>query len=448
MKTLEEMRQAYADAAKRMREAADALEAAPDSEFEARQKDFDEARQAADAAHDMLRRAEAIAEARTKHPAPQAPPAGAERRDTADVKVTREEPTYRADGEHSFFRDVWQSRKGDHEAAERVRRNDAEAIDHYRREGRLHEYRDVTTGSGEGAGVIPPVYLTDLYVGIRREARPAADIFPKMPLPEQGMSITIPRMTAGASVDVQYPEGNPVSETDVDTDTISVPVVTIAGLQDFTLQLMERSNPAFDALIMAELTALHAQRVDLQVLAGSGSNSQHTGIRNVGSINTVTYTDATPTAAEATPKLYDAIQKIASGYYGRATHILMSPRRAAWFASQLSSSFPLFQQGGYAQAIGSQDKGAVLSLAGLPVIEDGNIGTAYGSSTDEDEIYVVAADASPLMEGGLRVDVHDQPLGDQLKVRVRVFSYSAFASTRYPKSITKVSGTGLKTPSF
>ncbi len=177
------------------------------------------------------------------------------------------------------------------------------------------------------------------------------------------------------------------------------------------------------------------------------SEPQHTGIRAVANINTVTFTDGAPTAAKLTPKLYDAIQQVRTGRKMRATHILMHPRRAAWLASQLSSTFPLFAQGGYVNQVGAQNLGAVFTIAGLPVVEDGNIGAGYGASTNEDEVYVVHAPSSLLMES--RCATTSRPAARRpLKVRVRVFAYSAFASKRYPTSITKISGTGLVTPTF
>lgn len=258
----------------------------------------------------------------------------------------------------------------------------------------------------------------------------------------------MPRITSGASVNVQNPEGQALSETDIDTDQLTVNIRTIGGLQDMTLQLWERSDPGIDQIIMAELMGLYDQRLDLQVLAGTGADGQIPGLTTVSSTNGVTYTDNDPTVAEFLPKVIDAIQQIWTNYFSPATHIIMHPRRAAWLASGLSTSHPLMQVGGFTNAVGSQSGGMGQNLFGLPIVADANILTTYGAGTNQDEVYVVAAGASPIAEGAVRFDVHDQPLGNELKVRARIYNYVAFASERYPKSISVISGTGLVTPTF
>lgn len=442
------LREAEARANQAVQDAIAAVDALADDasaeDIEAAQRSFDEAVEAAKAAKAQRERAEAIAEAREAYKPIEEPPAAEKR----DVRVGTEEAPYRPDSERSFFADIRASRRGDADAAERLRRNQAHVIDCYRREGRANELRDVTTGSGEGAGLLPPNYLPSMLVDIRRERRPAADIFPSMPLPPTGMTITIPRITSGASVAVQATEGSALSETDIDSDQLTVNIRTIGGLQDMTLQLWERSDPGMDQVIFSELTALYDQRVDLQVLSGSGSSGQIPGITTVSNTNGVTYTDSDPTVAEFLPKVYDAIQQIAAGYFAPPTHIIMHPRRAAWLAAGLSTSHPLLQQGGFANGVGAQNTGMALSLAGLPVISDANVVTTDGDGTNQDEVYIVAAPASPIAESPVRFDVHDQPLGDALKVRVRVFGYVAFASERYPESIGVISGTGLTAPTF
>ncbi len=53
-----------------------------------------------------------------------------------------------------------------------------------------------------------------------------------------------------------------------------------------------------------------------------------------------------------------------------------------------------------------------------------------------------------LWEGPLQAKVYPDVGSGTLTVRLQLFAYSAFASGRQPKSICKISGTGLVTPSF
>ncbi len=352
--------------------------------------------------------------------------------------LTVNEPlTYRADNNDkvSFFGDVYFARRGDPTAQERLER-------HHK------EMRDVSTAD-PGAGVfLPPVYLGEMWAELPREGRPFADVVPKMPLPDAGISITVPRITTGTATAIQASEAAAVQETDIDGTLLTVGVNTIAGQNDVSLRALERTMPGMDFLIFQDLRADYDEQLDTQLLAGTGANQQHLGIRAVSGINTVTYTDATPTAAELVPKIYDGIQKIATARFRRADTIVLHPRRAAWLASNLSSTFPLFQLGVLTQAAGSQQAGFVDNFAGLRTVIDGNISLEFGASTDEDEIYVVRAADLFLMEGPLRVRVFDDVLSGTLQVRLQVVAYSAFISGRQPGAITKISGTGLKGATF
>jgi HK97 family phage major capsid protein len=432
--TLNELREQLRTATEAMHRAATAVEEAEEgADLEALQTEADEAIAEVERVRGLVESRERIERARTAHPMPDQP---AER---SEVRVTSDEPVYRRDGRHSFFQDLFRSGRGDSGAAERIARHRLQVGD--------VEQRDISTGSGSGAGVVPPVYLAELLVDKPREGRQIAGIFPTLPLPDMGMTISVPRITANATVAAQSSENSAVSETDETSDQLDIPVRTYAGMQDFSVQAMERSDPAFDMLIATELAAAYDDALDTALITGSGSSGEHTGIHSVSSVNTVTYTDSDPSPAELLPKVYGAISQVRTNRKRPPTHIVMHPRRAAWLASGLSSTFPLVQQGALVQAAGQQNGGFVFMFAGLPVVVDANIGTTYGTGTNEDEIYVVHAPSSPLMEGPLRVDAYPQPLADKLAVRTVAFAYSAFASTRYPKSIAIISGTGLAAPS-
>ncbi len=349
------------------------------------------------------------------------------------IAVTKDEPVYRPDAKVSFFRDLVMARN-DRDAADRLHRHQQQAA----------ESRDV---SSSGNGYVPPVYHSQYEAGFARPGRPFADALAKAALPAVGTSFTLPKLSGGATVAAQT-DGGGVSETDPTTTTVTTYVRTIAGQVDMSQQAMDRTDPSFDAVVFRDLLNAYDAELDRQTLVGSSSSNEHVGIANVSSINTVTYTSSTPTAAEALPKLYDAIQKVASTRYMYPTAIIMHPRRAAFFAAGLSTSSPLFQQGGLMQAVGEQNGGVVGTIAGLPVIIDANLPVTGGAGTNQDDIYVVHLPDLVLMEGALQTRVLEQPLSDTLEVRVQLFGYSAFASGRYEKGICKISGTGLVTPSF
>lgn len=372
-------------------------------------------------------------------------PGAGEARASSDARVTREELIYRED-QHGFLADVVRAYRGVPTALERLHRHNLQMRDHgFNIAGR--EERDVTTSDPGAAGFVPPIYMSQAWAELPRAARPVADKVRKMPLPQYGTSISIPKVQSGVTVASQNGENTAISETDADSQTITVPVRTLAGMNDMSLQAFERTAPGWDMIVADDLRAAYDEELERQVLNGTGAAGQYLGIRAVSSVNTVAYTDATPTAAELHPKLYDAIQKIATNRKKQATHFIGHPRRSAWIASNLSTSFPLLQQGGLMQAVGQQDGGFTKAVAGLEWIDDPMVGTLLGAGT-EDEIYAVYMPDFILMEDTPRFEVFRDVLSGTGEARLRLWSYSAFASARQPASISIISGTGLIAPTF
>lgn len=440
-KQVDEARQLLADAIERLEDQDAKIQSlvddTPDEDREFQRALFEKFTEDVEQRRETVNRLIAITRARETIPSVEEVEEGEGSEARRQLLRVKEPLTYRADNNDkvSFFGDMYFARKGDGAAQERVSRHQMET-------------RDVSTAD-PGAGVfIPPAYLGEMWAEMPREGRPFADVLPKMPLPDAGISITVPRITTATTTAIQAAEANAVSETDIDGTLLTVGVNTIAGQNDVSLRALERTMPGMDFLIFQDLRADYDEQLDTQLLSGTGANQQHLGIRAVSAINTVVYTDASPTAAELVPKIYDGIQKIASARFRRADTIVIHPVRSAWLASNLSSTFPLFQLGVLNQAAGSQNAGFVDNFAGLRVVIDGNISRENGASTDEDEIYVVRAADLFLMEGPLRVRVFDDVLSGTLQVRLQVVAYSAFISGRQPGSITKISGTGLKGPTF
>lgn len=436
---IEQLRAAYNDAVTKMRSAAQAVENAPeDADLDALQRDLDDSIEASERAKESLESAEERQRAldNLQPVAVETDPEGRTGSAGGGLRVLNDEAIYRPDVERSFFGDLYRSQlRNDSEATERIERHNAQA-------------RDVTTGAGAD-GVLPPVYLTEHFADLPREGRPVADLFGGHPLPDKGMTITIPRMATGATVAAQATEGGNVSETDADTDSIDVPVRTIAGLQDMTRQAIDRSDPAFDRLVMMDLVAAHDEEIDRQVIAEDASSGTHDGLLNVTGLVAVTYTDASPTAEELLPKAHDALQQMWAAIFRNATHVIMHPRRAAWLAAATTANAPLFPQPQFVDGQrGGQNGGFISSFAGLPVVIDANVPTNLGTGTDEDRVIFVNAGQSPLFEGPLNMAVETGPGSQGLKVRVVAYSYSAFASNRRPKSIAVISGTGLVAPTF
>jgi HK97 family phage major capsid protein len=369
---------------------------------------------------------------------------------TPVVQVGAEPRTYNQDAERrglSFLRDL-ATRSVDPAAQDRLVRHMAEV----RTDLAGAEYRDLTTG-GFSAGLVVPQYLTDMLAPLRRAGRPFADICNNHPLPASGMTLNIPRITTGTATAIQATEGATVQETDIDDTLLTVNVRTVAGQQDLSRQVLERGE-GIDQIVLADLVRAYNTTLDDQLLNADGTSGTHLGIRSTGSIVAVTYTDASPTAAEAWPKLYDLIQQVQSGVFAGISHFVMHPRRWAWFASQVGTNFPFVQQIATApQVAGSVDTyeygGVVGRIAGVPIVIDGNMLTNLGAGTEDVILGVTASELHLWEEPSAPLMIRaEEPGAPSLQVKFVVYGYSAFTAGRYPGAHGTISGTGLAAPTF
>ncbi|MGW5852092.1 phage major capsid protein [Streptomyces sp. NPDC055254] len=366
------------------------------------------------------------------------------------MRVTSEERTYTRENDphgKQFLMDV--SRQfllSDVEAQGRLARH-------------MHEERveraafmQRATNTGAFTGLVVPQYLTDLYAPATAALRPFADICNRHALPESGMSVNISRITTASSAALQASENAAVSETDMDDTLLTIPVQTAAGQQTVSRQAIDRGQGIEDVTMQDLFNRVHT------VLDNTLINQATTGLTNVAQANA--YTDASPSGAEAYPKILSAAAGVEAAMLamGRPTHAVMHSRRWYWLSSQMSSTWPMINwtgipaqsigQGNSSSSYGSGVRGVL--PCGLEVIVDNNIGTGLGAGTNEDEIYVVPAmechlwedEEAPLM---IRAE---QTKAASLGVLLVAYKYFAYTFGRYPNAMQKIGGTGLVTPTF
>jgi HK97 family phage major capsid protein len=391
------------------------------------------------------------------------------------ARITSEERTYTREkdrrGEASFFADAFRAtQRGDAQARQRLERHDQEL----RVEGEALETRAVNTGSF--GGLIVPQYLVNLAARVIRNGRPFANSVTRLPLPEQGMTLTIPRGTTGAAVGSQATENSALTNTDEVWANLSVPVATIGGQQDVSRQSLERGTPGIDEIIYLDLAGAYHAEVDRQLLQGSGASGQMLGVLNTSGIAASTAFGAAVTAANFNTKVAGAIAAVAGAGVGLDPElIVMHPRRWGYLTSLSDTAGrPLVvpnagagmnvlaansAPGGYSGGDDPNDFRAVNvvgSMQGLPVITDANVPTNVGTNL-EDVVLIMDADALLLWEDGdgmPRQLRFEQTLGQNLTTKIVAYGYAAFTAGRYPQGVAKVGGVdgtagqGLVAPTF
>lgn len=369
------------------------------------------------------------------------------------VTVLTEQRTYAPAGqrppsaEGDYLRDLYASQiSNDPQAAARLARHAAE-VQHDRPEA----FRRAVDTGGVGA-FVPPQYLADQFAEFLRAGRPTANLCTSMALPEQGLTLEIPRVTTGTATGVQVAQGDTLANQDLDETTLSVPVRTIGGYVDVRRQALER-GALVESVIMADLAADYASKLDTQVLNGTGLNGQHLGILNTSGINAVTYTDGNPTVPELWPKLAAAVGAVISQRFSGPTAIVCHPNTWAWIQAALdTTNRPLVGGENVSNPVATQGQpnySGGRTLLGLPVVLDGNLPTNLGVGTDETRIVVADFRDVMLFEDGGPVQLRfDSPGSATLTSRLVAYGYSAFTAGRVPKAVSVIAGTGLITPTL
>jgi HK97 family phage major capsid protein len=359
------------------------------------------------------------------------------------VRVTSEPEIYtRNAGSPSYFRDMWLVQKrGDRDAMERLARNNVAQ----------GETRAISTTDGAGGELVPPKWLVDEYVKLARPGRVSADRVPTSELPAGTDSINVPKVATGTATAQQTSQNTGVQQTDLTTTSISSPVITIAGGQTLSLQLIEQSPLNVDDMVLSDLAAAYAVNLNTEVLSGSGAAGHITGIFTLSGTNAVTC--GTADAKTVYSSVAAGISQVHGNRFLPPDAIVMHPRRWNWLLAQSdTTNRPLVVAAPQAPMNTLASPGAIASegyvgtMLGLPVYVDALIPVNIGAGTNQDRIIVARFADLRLYEGNVKAEAFAQTYANQLSVFVRLYNYASFQPARFPKSISIIDGVGLVAP--
>jgi HK97 family phage major capsid protein len=344
--------------------------------------------------------------------------------------------------------------------------------------GHVYSYRDfagsvqeraLSISQGAGGEFVPPLFQTLEWIAFMRAGRPLADCQNKQPLPDGTMNINIPKVVGGTAVGPQSGgENTPVLMQNLQTAYISLPVVLKAGGQLISLQLLERSPIAFDQMAFKDLGKAYAQAVDVAVAAGNGTNqfevigagsADVVGILNTTGVQTVTWTQATPTLKGLYGQLGQAKADVFNTLFLPSTHCFMSPTYWEFLASQFDSAGrPLVVPsylGPFNAAATATDAGLNMGegatgtrVFGLDTYADANLPQQLGVGSNQSVILGGRFEENYLFESPVVTRVLPQTYGNQMSVLLQIYGYIAFTAARYANANFVISGTGLVTPTF
>jgi len=149
------------------------------------------------------------------------------------------------------------------------------------------QYLRAADDTTDNAGLVPTRQLSEIINPLGTTIRPSIDAISRGVLPDAGMTFEIPKITQMPTV-ADTAEGAAFSDTDQNAAFLSVSVKKYAGQQTFSVELLDRTSPAFFDELVRNMAAAYAKATNAAVNAAliAGATADAT--------TTVTY----PTAAE------------------------------------------------------------------------------------------------------------------------------------------------------
>jgi len=149
------------------------------------------------------------------------------------------------------------------------------------------QYLLAADNTTDNAGLVPTRQLQEIINPLGTTIRPSIEAISRGVLPDAGMTFEIPKITQMPTVAITAEEAA-FSDTDQTSSFLSVDVKKFAGQQTFSVELLDRTSPAFFDELVRNMGAAYAKATDAAVNAAliTGASADAT--------TTVTY----PTAAE------------------------------------------------------------------------------------------------------------------------------------------------------
>ena len=167
--------------------------------------------------------------------------------------------------------------------------------------------------TSNNAGLVPTRQLTEVINPLANADRPAIDAISRGVLPDAGMTFEIPKITTVPTVAVTAEEGTP-SNTVMADSYLTVNVQKFAGQQVFSVELLDRSSPAFYSELVKNMEYAYAKATDARVLDILATGGTDGGNRTMSAANLLDF-------------VADAAVDVYANTLGFAQNIIVSPEQ-------------------------------------------------------------------------------------------------------------------------
>jgi HK97 family phage major capsid protein len=242
-------------------------------------------------------------------------------------------------------------------------------------------YLRAADNTTDNAGFIPTPQSTTLINGVSNGDRGFIDALSRETLAASGMTFELPRINTAPTVALTNEEGAP-SETDMATAYISVDVKKFAGQQTVSVELIDRSSPAFFAELVRQMEFAYAKATDAYAVSRASATA------------TASTAKAGATAANYLAFFANAAKNVYTGSLGFARNVVVSPDVWAEIMGLNDNGRPIYIASNPSNAGGALSPLSVRgNVAGLDLYVSRSL-----SGTGDGSIYVINPDALTFYE--------------------------------------------------
>jgi len=262
----------------------------------------------------------------------------------------------------------------------------------------------------DNAGLIPTRQLSEVINPLSNADRPFIDAISRGTLPDAGMTFEIPKLTQAPTV-AETAEGAAPSDTDQNVSFLSVTVKKYAGQQSFSVELLDRSSPAFFAELARQMQFAYAKATNAAVGTAVVAGATDGGNRTMSAANLLDF-------------ISDAAVSVYTNTLGFATNVVVSPEQWGAIMGLIDGS----NRPVYVQTINPQNASGNLTPTGVRGNVHGlNLYVSRSlSGTGDGTIVVVNPESYTWYESGtFRLESNVISTGS---VNVALYGYGAIAT--------------------
>jgi HK97 family phage major capsid protein len=234
---------------------------------------------------------------------------------------------------------------------------------------------DDTTSNN--SGLIPTRQLTEVINPLSNADRPTIDAISRGVLPDAGMTFEIPKITVVPTV-ADVNEAQPISETGMENNFLSVSVNKYAGGQTFSVELLDRSSPVFFDELVRQMEYAYAKATNAFVVGEIGNN---------GTLNATSTTEDKAGLLTFVSSGAAAVYKASLGF---ARNLVVSPEQWGNIMSYNDGGRPIYTAAQPQNAGGAVSPQSIRgNVLGLDLYVDRGIGGTGGTGLGDYSMLVI-----------------------------------------------------------